>query len=45
MPQIEPMTIDVPLHVLDDLRERLERTRWPDEVPELAGVVVSTWII
>ena len=33
MPQIEPMTIDVPQQVLDDLRERLERTRWPDQVP------------
>ena len=25
--RIEPMTIDVPQPVLDDLRERLERTR------------------
>lgn len=28
---MEPFTVDVPTHVLDDLRERLERTRWPDE--------------
>ena len=26
-------TIDVPQRVLDDLRERLERTRWPDQLP------------
>ena len=31
--RIEPMTIDVPQPVLDDLRGRLERTRWPNEVP------------
>ena len=31
--RIEPMTIDVPQPVLDDLRDRLRRTRWPNEVP------------
>ena len=31
---IKPHTIDVPQAVLDDLRERLARTRWPDEVPD-----------
>ena len=30
---IQPKTIDVPQPVLDDLYERLRRTRWPDEVP------------
>ena len=25
--------IDVPQPVLDDLRERLARTRWPGEIP------------
>ncbi|MEE3372054.1 MAG: epoxide hydrolase N-terminal domain-containing protein [Planctomycetota bacterium] len=34
MPHIEPMKIAVPQPVLDDLRQRLERTRWPAEVPE-----------
>lgn len=33
---IEPFTIAVSEAVLDDLRERLSRTRWPDE-PEGAG--------
>ena len=30
---IRPTTIDIPQADLDDLRERLERTRWPDELP------------
>ena len=30
---IRPFTIDIPQADLDDLRERLERTRWPDELP------------
>jgi microsomal epoxide hydrolase len=29
----EPFRLDVPDEVLHDLRERLARTRWPDEVP------------
>ena len=29
-----PFRIDVPDSVLDDLRERLDRTRWPDAIPE-----------
>jgi len=33
---IEPFTIDIPQTTLDDLRERLHRTRWTDEV-ESAG--------
>ena len=28
-----PFTIDVPDRVLADLRDRLERTRWPDQLP------------
>jgi pimeloyl-ACP methyl ester carboxylesterase len=28
---MEPFTVDVPEPVLDDLRERLARTRWPDD--------------
>ncbi|GAA1574492.1 epoxide hydrolase [Kribbella sancticallisti] len=30
---IEPFTIDIPQTDLDDLAARLERTRWPDELP------------
>jgi microsomal epoxide hydrolase len=29
----EPFTLHVPDEVLDDLRVRLEPTRWPDELP------------
>ena len=32
---IQPFTIDVPQADLDDLRERLARTRWPDELPDV----------
>jgi pimeloyl-ACP methyl ester carboxylesterase len=32
--QINPFQISIPQEILDDLRERLERTRWPDEVLE-----------
>jgi epoxide hydrolase len=31
---IRPFRIDVPEAQLDDLRERLKRTRWPDEIGE-----------
>ena len=30
---IRPFRIDVPQADLDDLRDRLARTRWPDELP------------
>ncbi|AKB77139.1 Epoxide hydrolase [Methanosarcina horonobensis HB-1 = JCM 15518] len=29
---IQPFQIDIPQAVLQDLKERLARTRWPDEV-------------
>jgi pimeloyl-ACP methyl ester carboxylesterase len=32
--QIESFQVSIPQEVLDDLRLRLERTRWPDEVHE-----------
>jgi len=32
---IRPFRIDIPQADLDDLRERLHRTRWPDELPGL----------
>ena len=31
MPAIEPFQVDVPEGDLDDLRRRLERTRWPEK--------------
>ena len=31
---IRPYRIDVPQDDLDDLRERLSRTRWPDEIED-----------
>ena len=31
--KIDTMTIDIPQAVLDDLEERLLRTRWPNEIP------------
>ncbi|WP_437995182.1 epoxide hydrolase family protein [Sorangium sp. So ce185] len=30
---IQPFRIDIPQAALDDLRDRLARTRWPDELP------------
>ena len=33
--EIRPFRIDVPQADLDDLRDRLARTRWPDELPGL----------
>jgi pimeloyl-ACP methyl ester carboxylesterase len=31
---IEPFRIEIPQADLDDLRDRLDRTRWPDELPD-----------
>lgn len=31
--RIEPFRIDFPQSDLDDLHQRLDRTRWPDELP------------
>jgi epoxide hydrolase len=33
MAEIRPFRIDIPQAELDDLRDRLARTRWPDELP------------
>jgi epoxide hydrolase len=30
---IDPFRIEIPQAALDDLRDRLDRTRWPDELP------------
>jgi epoxide hydrolase len=35
--KIRPFRIDIPQADLDDLRERLARTRWPDEPPGVDG--------
>jgi pimeloyl-ACP methyl ester carboxylesterase len=31
--ELRPFSVDVPDAVLDDLRDRLARTRWPDQIP------------
>jgi microsomal epoxide hydrolase len=31
--ELQPFSVDVPEAVLDDLRDRLARTRWPDQIP------------
>lgn len=51
---VEPFTIDVSAEVLADLRQRLERTRWPDVSPRggwvsgtdqaLLGWLVGYWL-
>ena len=44
MAKINPFRIDIPQADLDDLRDRLARTRWPDELPGTGwtyGVPVS----
>ena len=33
-PTPEPFRLDVPQETLDDLRARVELTRWPDEIPD-----------
>lgn len=30
---VKPFTVNIPQSALDDLQERLKRTRWPDELP------------
>jgi hypothetical protein len=32
--QIQPFRLAIPQEVLDDLGDRLARTRWPDELPD-----------
>lgn len=32
--QVKPFTINIPQAALDDLQDRLKRTRWPDEAPD-----------
>ena len=39
--EIPPFAIDIPQADLDDLRDRLARTRWPDELPGAAATTGS----
>jgi hypothetical protein len=39
--EICPFRIEVPEQVLEDLRDRLARTRWPDELPAWDGATGS----
>ena len=34
--ELRPFRVEVPDAVLDDLRDRLARTRWPDQIPNSA---------
>ena len=36
---IEVFRIDIPQADLDDLRDRLARTRWPDQLPDVGWVL------
>jgi epoxide hydrolase len=33
--EIRPFRVEIPQSALDDLHERLDRTRWPDELPDV----------
>ncbi len=33
--EIRPFTVDIPQADLDDLRDRLARTRWPTDLPDV----------
>jgi pimeloyl-ACP methyl ester carboxylesterase len=35
--EVRPFRIEIPEAALDDLKERLARTRWPDEIPGTGG--------
>ena len=35
--EIQPFTINIPQSQLDELQDRLARTRWPDEIPGVNG--------
>ena len=42
---IQPFRVDIPQAQVDDLRDRLARTRWPDELPDVErnyGVTLSS---
>lgn len=36
--ELRPFTIEIPQSELDDLRDRLARTRWPSELPGVGWV-------
>ena len=31
---IQPFEINIPEEILDDMRQRIANTRWPDEIPD-----------
>ena len=37
--QIQPFTINIPQADLNDLHDRLARTRWPDELPSRPSTI------
>ena len=41
---VKPFEIKVDDKVLDDLRQRLANTRWPDEIPGSEWDYGSNWI-
>jgi epoxide hydrolase len=41
--EIRPYRIDIPQSGLDDLAERLRRTRWTDPLPGPAGNAAYRW--
>jgi epoxide hydrolase len=47
--EVRPFRIEVPQEVLDDLYERLSRTKWPDDIPVETqdpahqGILPSGW--
>ena len=43
--EIRTFRIDISQTDLDALNDRLARTRWPDELPGVAGTAVSHWTI
>ena len=40
--KVRPFTIAVENSVLDDLRQRLADTRWPDEIPNTGWTTAAT---
>ena len=40
---VQPFKIQIPQATLDDLQERLSRTRWPDEIPDSGWVYGSNF--
>ena len=41
---VRPFTIHVPDDVLENIRQRLDQTRFPDEIPGSGGTTAVIWI-